>query len=438
MPMTTRVAESLATDLVASWARSDSLFDLVAPEAILARPIPLRQPFLFYVGHLPAFTWHHLAERRLGAASFDEGLDALFARGIDPPDLEDYRPEDPSVWPSVERTLAYRDRVRAALRDAFDRGAALDEDGQRVLTMVLEHERMHHETLLYMVHQLPRAAVRRPAGVSYRFEGGAEPGRVHVDAGRVQLGARRSAGAFGWDNEFDAHEVAVPGFTIDTLPVRNRDFLRFVEAGGYQERGMWSEEAWAWLKKRRHRHPLFWSHEGGAWRLRTLFDEVALADAFDWPVSVTWAEANAYAAWRGGRLPTEAELHRAAYTARDGRRCSHPWGDDVPADRHGNFGFRHWSPTPAGSYAGGRSAWGVHELVGNGWEWTSTAFAPFPGFEPMPGYPGYSRDFFDDRHYVLVGASWATDDGLVRRSFRNWFQPHYPYLFSKFRCVFTS
>jgi formylglycine-generating enzyme required for sulfatase activity len=73
--------------------------------------------------------------------------------------------------------------------------------------------------------------------------------------------------------------------------------------------------------------------------------------------------------------------------------------------------------------------------VGDGWEWTATPFAPFPGFEPMGGYEGYSADFFDGRHYVLLGASWATDDLLARRSFRNWFQPHYPYVFAKFRCV---
>jgi ergothioneine biosynthesis protein EgtB len=435
--MVTRVAESLTAQLVAVWSRSDSLFELVSPDALLERPIPLRQPFLFYVGHLPAFAWHHLGLRRLGAASFDEGLDGLFARGIDPPDLEEYRPEDPSVWPSLETTLAYRDRVRAALCDALDAGAARGSDDRRVLGMVIEHEQMHHETLLYMVHQLPLHAIRRPTGVSYRFGGGAEPRRVQVEAGPARLGARRAEGAFGWDNEFEAHVVDVPAFTIDTLPVRNRDFLRFVETGGYQERGLWSDEAWAWLRKRRHRHPLAWSHRAGSWRVRALFDELALDDAADWPVSVTWAEANAYAAWRGARLPTEAELHRAAYTTSDGRERTHPWGDDEP-DGQGNFGFRRWSATPAGSDPACASARGVAEVVGNGWEWTSTVFAPFAGFEPMPGYEGYSQDFFDGRHFVLVGASWATDDRLVRRSFRNWFQPHYPYVFSKFRCVSTS
>src|SRR5499426_2583431 len=108
----------------------------------------------------------------------------------------------------------------------------------------------------------------------------------------------------------------------------------------------------------------------------------------------------------------------------------------TPGPVQGNFDFRNWAPNPVGSSPHGASAWGVHELVGNGWEWTETPFAPLPGFEAyIPGYPGYSADFFDGKHFVLKGASWATARDLVRPSFRNWFQAHYPFVFAKFRCV---
>jgi formylglycine-generating enzyme required for sulfatase activity len=156
----------------------------------------------------------------------------------------------------------------------------------------------------------------------------------------------------------------------------------------------------------------------------------------DWPVYVSLAEARAYARWQGGRLPTEAEFHRAAFGDMVSAARPFPWGAAMPGAQHGNFDFQRWAPTPVGSHPEGASAWGVHDLIGDGWEWTETPFTGLPGFEPyIPAYPGYSADFFDGKHYVLKGASWATARDLVRPSFRNWFQAHYPYVFAKFRCV---
>jgi formylglycine-generating enzyme required for sulfatase activity len=153
------------------------------------------------------------------------------------------------------------------------------------------------------------------------------------------------------------------------------------------------------------------------------------------PVYVTHDEAAAYARWKGGRLPTEGEFHHAAFGTPSGEERAHPWGDAVPDETRGNFDFAHWDPVAVGSYPAGASAWGIHDLVGNGWEWTSTTFAGFPGFTPMPSYREYSADFFDDAHFVLKGASPVTPRELIRRSFRNWFRPNYPYVFATFRCV---
>jgi formylglycine-generating enzyme required for sulfatase activity len=167
-----------------------------------------------------------------------------------------------------------------------------------------------------------------------------------------------------------------------------------------------------------------------------MFDHLALEQVASWPVYVSLAEARAFAAWRGKRLPTEAEFHRAAYYGPDGRESKFPWGNDAPTPRHGNFNFTAWAPHPAGSHPAGASRWGVLGLCGNGWELTDTSFAPLPGFTPyMSKYPDYSSDFFDGKHFILKGASWATDMALLRPSFRNWYQAHYPYVFAKFRCV---
>jgi formylglycine-generating enzyme required for sulfatase activity len=154
-----------------------------------------------------------------------------------------------------------------------------------------------------------------------------------------------------------------------------------------------------------------------------------------WPVFVTQCEASAYARWKGKRLMTEAEYHRAAFGSPSGAERRHPWGDEDPSPAHGNFDFQSWEPQSVGTFPQGQSAWGIHDLVGNGWEWTSTIFEPFPGFKPMPSYPQYSADFFDGEHYVMKGASQATPLSLIRRSFRNWFRPSYPYMYAKFRCA---
>jgi iron(II)-dependent oxidoreductase len=155
----------------------------------------------------------------------------------------------------------------------------------------------------------------------------------------------------------------------------------------------------------------------------------------DAPVYVTHDEAASYARWKGKHLPTEAEFHRAAYGTPAGEERAHPWGEAIPDPTRGHFDFASLDPVDAGSHPDGASAWGVEDLVGNGWEWTSSTFAGFPGFTPLPSYPEYSADFFDEAHYVLKGASPVTAGALIRSSFRNWFRPNYPYVFAKFRCV---
>jgi iron(II)-dependent oxidoreductase len=420
--------------LESAWRRSDALFELLRPEALLARPIPLRQPFLFYMGHLPAFAWNHLGRRLRGLPPVQAAFEELFARGIDPLD-EDAAPSSAGEdWPPAADVRRYRDETREAIRAAYGARRERRARERRLVAMVVEHELMHQETLLYMLQALPLAQKVRPDGVEYRFDRQVAPGRqVRLPGGRVRLGAPPERLAFGWDNESPEHEVDVPALLMDVTPVRNADFLRFVEDDGYRRRELWTPEAWTWRERHRIEHPFTWFRSAG-WSLRTLFDSLPLDRALEWPVFVSFAEASAYARWRGSRLPTEAELERAAHGDVDAERA-HPWGDDEPGPEHGNFDFQRWSPTSVGSHPAGATPEGVLELVGNGWEWTSTVFAPYPGFKPMPEYTGYSQDFFDGAHYVLRGASWATDRTLVRRTFRNWFQPHYPYVFAKFRCV---
>ena len=427
-------------DLVDRLARgraiTDALFGLVKDAALYDRPIAERHRIVFYVGHLEAFDWNLLQES-LGERSFDPELDRLFAFGIDP--LGGRRPTDvPGDWPERAKIARYVERVRRSLDSALasrDPSGDPPGDGLRErLHVAVEHRLMHAETLAYMLHLLPfEAKTGRPGRPPRSEEGPAAGGMVEIPAGVATLGARRGEIPFGWDNEYEAHEALVPPFSIDRFMVTNAQFLRFVDAGGYDDRALWSEGAWEWLGRDGVRHPVHWEHDGSRWLYRGMFATTPLSPS--WPVYVSHAEATAYAKWAGRTLPTEAQWHRAAYGTPEGDERAYPWGSAPPRAEHGNFGFGSFDPMPVDAFPAGRSAFGVSGLLGNGWEWTSSPFQPFPGFARMPFYPGYSADFFDGEHYVLKGGSSRTATGLLRRSFRNWFQPQYPYVYAGFRCV---
>jgi iron(II)-dependent oxidoreductase len=422
-------------------ARTRALFDLLDDEAYTARPIVLRHPFVFYDGHLPAFSFNTLVRRALGEAGIDARLEALFARGIDPHESRASRADDAEPWPdrdAVRQFAAEADRrVLSALENAdLERPGHPLLDRAEAVFAILEHEAMHQETLRYMCHRLPLHQKRRPAGYSPAIRG-APPAQqwVVIPAGRAQLGVAAGEVPFSWDNERPAFEVDTPAFAIERHDTTNASFLEFVEAGGYRDSRWWRPEDWAWVQRERVQHPAFWAQLGGKWHWRGMFEMLPLPQS--WPVYVSWAEANAYSRWRGARLPSEAEYQRAAYASDAPGYRPFPWGTEPPDATRGVFDFSSWDPEPVGSHSAGRSVWGVDDLVGNGWEWTSSVFAPFPGFRTLPSYPEYSADFFDGDHVVLKGASPATARELLRPSFRNWFRPRYPLVYATFRCART-
>lgn len=418
-------------------ARSRTLFDLLVSEAYYSRPISLRHPIVFYEGHLPAFSFNTLVKKALGKASIDPALEVLFARGIDPPEAggEDSRRE----WPDRATVQAFAAEADRQVIDALE-SAEIEQPGHPLLDRaeavfsILEHEVMHQETLLYMWHRLPFAQKLAACGygpaVSDRQP---EHEWIAVPPGRVRLGADRGTIPFGWDNESPAHFADVEAFEIERFDVTNGRYLEFVDAGGYKDERWWRPADWQWLRDEQLDHPIFWERQSDAWFWRGMFDLIPLAHA--WPVYVSQAEASAYARWRGARLASEAEFHQAAFGSPGGGQRSHPWGDTEPTTAHGVFDFASWDPEPVGAHPAGRSAWGVDDLVGNGWEWTSTTFGPFPGFKPTPSYPEYSADFFDHEHFVMKGASPVTARDLLRPTFRNWFRPRYPYVYASFRCA---
>jgi ergothioneine biosynthesis protein EgtB len=327
---------------------------------------------------------------------------------------------------------ADRQVIDALLHADVDRPGDLLLDRAEAVFTILEHEAMHQETLLYMWHRLPFEQKRKPAGYEPRVTGDSpRVETIEIPAGCATLGVARGTNRFGWDNEHPAMSVNVQTFTIDRHNVTNERYLEFVDAGGYRDPQWWRADDWTWLQREAITHPLFWERHGDRWYWRAMFELVPLPPA--WPVYVSQAEASAFARWRGARLPTEAEFQRAAYGSPAGERAF-PWGDSQPDGTRGVFDFASWDPEAAGAHPKGVSAWGVEDLVGNGWEWTSTPFGPFPGFQAMASYPEYSADFFDGEHVVMKGASVATAKELLRPAFRNWFRARYPYVYATFRC----
>jgi formylglycine-generating enzyme required for sulfatase activity len=376
----------LAEALANARQRTDDLFAVLVPDAFYDRPIPERHRNIFYLGHLEAFDWNLICRKTLEMPSFHPEFDKLFEFGIDPP-VGQLPADQPSDWPSVAEIEQYNARIRQAIDKALDRS----EVPEQIWHVAIEHRLMHAETFAYMLHNLPAERKIEPPGIAASVLGPPiSPAMLEVPSGPATLGRTRGNG-FGWDNEFDQHAVDVPSFAIDAYKVTNGEYLKFVQEGADP--------------------PPFWLRRGDEWFQRTMFGQTPLP--LTWPVYVTQQQAAAYAGWTGKSLPTEAQFHRAAYTAPRGA---------------GNYDFQSWDPVPVNAYSPG-------EMLGNGWEWTSTVFQPFPGFEPFPFYPGYSANFFDGDHYVLKGASARTAACFLRPSFRNWFRPDYPYVYAGFRCV---
>ncbi len=418
-------------------ARTRALFDLIDPAVYYERPIRLRNPIVFYEGHIPAFAVNTLLKKGLGQPGIDDHLETIFARGIDPDEESAAVARGNPAWPAREVVAAYVEEADRRLADAIANAGLERADhpllrNAQALWTMLEHEEMHQETLAYIWHEAPYAWKRKPESywtVPPRLRQAPEPARVVVPAGVATLGTALVAPPptihhsppvepFAWDNELPSHQRHVEAFTIDVYNVTNADYLAYVEATGAAPPHFWERDV-----------------EGGdaRWFWRAMFERVPLPAS--WPVYVTWEEADAYARWRGLRLPTEAEFHRAAYGTPDGRERRYPWGETMPNRAPGNFDFARFDPEPVGSHPAGASAFGIHDLVGNGWEWTGDVFAPYDGFEPMASYPEYSAEFFDGEHFVMKGASPVTARALTRRGFRNWFRPRYPYVYATFRCV---
>ncbi|PWV77268.1 iron(II)-dependent oxidoreductase [Prauserella marina] len=409
--------------------RSGTLTDAVDDADLVTQHSKLMSPLVWDLAHIGSqeelWLVRDVGGRQPLRPDIDDLYDAFQHARAD-------RPALPLLGPGEAR--AYVREVRAKAFDVLSQapleGGALT-DTAFAFGMIAQHEQQHDETML-ATHQLRKGdpVLHAPSPPPRRV--GAVPAEIVVPGGSFLMGT--SVEPWALDNERPAHPVFVDAFAIDTFPVTNGQFAAFADAGGYQQPRWWSEQGWAYRTEHDITAPRFWRREQDAW-WRTRFGRYERVPEAEPVVHVSFHEARAYAAWARKRLPTEAEWEKAArYDPHTGRSLRYPWGDGEPTAEHANLGQRHLRPAEVGAYPRGVSPLGVHQLIGDVWEWTSSDFAGYPGFTAFP-YREYSEVFFGPGHKVLRGGSFGTDAVAIRGTFRNWDYPVRRQIFAGFRCA---
>jgi iron(II)-dependent oxidoreductase len=424
-----------AADLIAlvrdARARTRTLVEGLSEAQWMGPYLGIVNPPRWEIGHVSFFyEIFVLGELGLERPVAENGAELFDSFDVDHPD----RWELP--LPSPERVLAYHDRIEEMLVERIESREPGELETYLYLLGVF-HEDMHGEALTYtrQTHGYPPPAIagapELPPG-----EGGPLPGDVEIPGATLALGATPEE-LFVFDNEKWAHPVEVASFRIARAPVTNAELAAFVEDGGYRRQELWDARGWRWRVKESIEHPVYWRQGGGRWQLRA-FDQWRELPPHAPAIHVSWHEARAYCRWAGRRLPTEAEWELAAScepapgggVAAVKRR--YPWGDAPPGPERANLDGARLGCIDVGALPAGDSALGCRQMFGNVWEWTDTAFYPYPGFVLDRPYREYSAPWFGYPK-VLRGGAWATRSRLLRNTYRNFYDPWRRDVFAGFR-----
>jgi len=403
----------------------EKLYDtLKYDDTFYLRADRLRHPLIFYFGHTATFFINKLTIARAIDRRINPRYESMFAVGVDEMSWDDLD-EQHYDWPTRQEVKAYRDQARD-LVDRLIRALPLQlpitwDSPFWAILMGIEHERIHLETSSVLIRQLPIDQVVQLPEWEICREAGEPPANrlLPVSGGTVTLGKGKDHPLYGWDNEYGCHEATVAGFQAAEYLVSNREFLVFIEAGGYRERQWWTDEGWHWREFRQAEQPLFWIRTGNGWQLRTMATIIDLP--WNWPVEVNYLEAKAFCTWQAARtglpirLPTEDEWNRL----RDS--CAipdQPYWDRAP----GNINLEGWaSSCPIDRFKTGD----FFDVLGNVWQWTETPIYPFHGFEIHPWYDDFSTPTFDTRHNLIKGGSWISTGNEATRDARYAFRRHF-------------
>jgi 5-histidylcysteine sulfoxide synthase/putative 4-mercaptohistidine N1-methyltranferase len=414
----------------ATFSRYEQLFEvLTCDEAYYRKPIALRHPLIFYLGHTATFFINKLLLAGLIDERINPRFESMFAVGVDEMSWDDLN-EANYDWPGVPAVRDYRNAVRRVVDRVIHDAPLTTPIGWSnpwwVVIMGIEHERIHLETSSVLIRQSRLDYVRtHPAWQPCRARGDAPANSlVPVAGGVTTLGRRRDDPIYGWDNEYTTREASVSAFQASLFVVSNREFLDFVDDGGYADEAWWEDEGRGWRAYRvgqglNAAHPEFWVRRDDGWHLRLMLEEVPMP--WNWPVETNYHEAKAFCNWKAARtgqpvrLPTEDEWYRLYDAA---------GVSEVPADERAaaNLHLDRWaSSCPVDAFAHGD----FFDVVGNVWQWTETPIYPFEGFDVHPIYDDFSTPTFDGRHNLIKGGSWISCGNEATRASRYAFRRHF-------------
>ena len=406
--------------------RYEQLFEtLRSDEAYYKKPISLRHPLIFYLGHTATFFVNKLILAGLIGERINPRLESIFAVGVDEMSWDDLDSTHYD-WPTVDEVRAYRKTMRTIVDKLITTmPLALPitwESSWWPIVMGIEHERIHLETSSVLIRQHALHFVQSHPDWQPCRKSGAVPQNalIPVAAGTVTLHkTKTNQQHYGWDNEYGLHSADIPAFQASKYLVSNQEFLAFVEAGGYRTASYWPEEGRSWRQFTQAEHPTFWVKKGSDWYLRLMAEEVPMP--WDWPVEVNYHEAKAFCNWKAEttkqpvRLPTEDEWYRLYDVA---------GLSEVPFERKaaGNLHLDYYaSSCPVTEFAHGE----FFDIVGNVWQWTETPTYPFEGFDVHPLYDDFTTPTFDNQHNLIKGGSWIACGNESIRSSRYAFRRHF-------------
>ena len=408
--------QALADALDGARQRSLGLLDPLSEEDQLAQHSPLMSPLVWDLAHVGHYEELWLLRAVARTQPIDPAHDDIYDAFKH---VRKERAKLAILGPAEARS--HIAMVRGRVLDVLDKveldpAVPLLNDGF-VYGMVAQHEHQHDETMLATLQLMALAVSPRgragPAGPAAARSRGARPRRAVHDG-------HRQPSRFAYDNERPAHVVDVAPFLIDTVPVTNRQYLAFVEAGGYDEPRFWSEAGWAHRARGRPGRAAVLVP-----RRRRVVVGAALRPA-DRPAPRRARPARVLVRGRRLRpLRRQAPPHRGGVG--EGRQ-------PAPRPPSANLGQRHFGPAPVGAYPDGASRYGAEQMLGDVWEWTSSDFTAYPGFATFP-YKEYSEVFYGSDYKVLRGGSWATSPLVARTTFRNWDYPIRRQIFAGFRCA---